>query len=291
MSFLAEMPFMPWGRIDPVVFHIGNLAVRWYGISYVLSFLLGALILRDLAKRGRWPVAPERVLDVLFWGILGVFVGGRIGWVLFYGMHQADWTWDKWWRVMDGGMSFHGGLAGVVVAYWIYAAVMKVPRGALFDGLALATTPGLLLVRLANYINAELYGRVWDGPWAVRFPDYYGPGVGGPENWETHGKRWLQDLRHPSQLYEGLIEGLLMFFVLRWLMLRLGVGGGRIAGLFLVLYGASRFFLEYVREPDAGLGGGLFTRGQQLCLGMVVAGIVVLLFCARKPDTGIPEPA
>jgi phosphatidylglycerol:prolipoprotein diacylglycerol transferase len=279
--------------VDPVVFHIGKLAVRWYGISYVLSFLGGALILGDLAKRGRWPVAPDRVLDVLFWGILGVFLGGRIGWVLFYGMHQADWAWSKAWTVWEGGMSFHGGLLGVIVAYWIYAARTHVPRGALFDGLALATTPGLFLVRIANYVNAELYGTVWNGPWAVRFPDYYAADVGGPEHWEERGARWLPDLRHPSQLYEALVEGVLLFFLLRWLMLRLGVGGGRIAGLFLLLYGGSRFFLEYVRQPDAGLDYpflGMFTRGQQLCLGMMVAGVVVLLVCARKPDSGIPEP-
>lgn len=288
MTTLAEIPFPP---IDPIVFHVGDLAVRWYGISYVLSFLAAALVLRGLARRGRWPVAPERVLDVLFWGILGVFLGGRIGWVLFYGRYQSDWDWSKVYRVWEGGMSFHGGLAGVIVAYWVYAARQRVSRGALFDGLALATTPGLFFVRLANFVNAELWGTVTDVPWAVRFPDYYS-GKGGPEAWEANGSRWLPDLRHPSQLYEGVVEGLLLFLVLRWLMLRLGVGGGRIAGLFLVLYGVLRFLLEYLREPDAGMGRqflGMFSRGQELCLAMVAVGVVTLLLCARRPDSGVPD--
>jgi phosphatidylglycerol---prolipoprotein diacylglyceryl transferase len=288
MITLAEIPYI---RIDPIVFHVGQMPVRWYGISYVISFLAGAFVLRDLAKRGRWPVPPDRVLDVLFWGILGVFVGGRLGWVFFYGMHQADWEWMKLWKVWEGGMAFHGGLLGVIVAYWIYAIQMNVPKGALFDGLALAATPGLFLVRIANYINAELYGRKWDGPWATRFPDYYSAG-GGPDTWKERGERWLQDLRHPSQLYEGLVEGLLLFLLLRWLMLRRGVGGGRIAGLFLVLYGGLRFLLEYTREPDVGLGTpflGMFTRGQELCLGMVVMGVIVLIMSGRRADTGVPD--
>jgi phosphatidylglycerol:prolipoprotein diacylglycerol transferase len=289
MITLAELPYV---RVDPIVFNLFGLPVRWYGISYVLSFLAGALILRDLAKRGRWPVAPDRVVDVLFWGILGVFLGGRLGYVFFYAMHQPDWDWGKFFKVWEGGMSFHGGLIGVVVAYWIYAARMRVAKGPLFDGLALAATPGLFLVRIANYINAELYGRVWDGPLATRFPDYYSGGKG-PDGWEQRGARWLPDLRHPSQLYEAAAEGLFLFFLLRWLLVSRGVGGGRIAGLFLMLYGGIRYFLEYVREPDAGLGTlvPLFTRGQELCLVMVLLGVIVYLMSSRKADTGVPDAA
>lgn len=190
-------------------------------------------------------------------------------------------------------MSFHGGLLGVIVAYLIYAARMRVPKGQLFDGLALAATPGLFLVRMANYINAELYGRVWDGAWATRFPDYYSGG-GGPDTWKERGERWLPDLRHPSQLYEGLAEGLFLFLLLRWLLVRRGVGGGRISAFFLMFYGAIRFGIEYVREPDAGLGTpflGIFTRGQELCLGMFVVGVIVFLLSKRKADTGVPDAA
>lgn len=280
MLTLAEIPYL---RIDPILVEIGSLKVRWYGVSYVLAFAAAFVVLRALARRRRWPIAPDKVADVLFWGILGVFIGGRLGWALFYAPAQADWDWSRIWRVWEGGMSFHGGLLGVILAYLIYARNMGLPKGELFDGLALATTPGLIVVRLANYVNAELYGRVTTGPLGVRFPDY--PRVGGSEHW-VEGGPLLPDLRHASQLYEALGEGVLMLVVLGWLMVRRGVGGGRISGLFLVIYGAVRFGIEFTREPDPGLGFpflGLFTRGQQLCLGMVVAGIVVLAMCRRKP--------
>ncbi len=291
MLTLAELTYP---RIDPILFQIGDLKVRWYGLSYVLSFVAAWLVLRGLARRGRWPVPAERVADVLFWGILGVFVGGRLGWVAFYGLSMPDWSWAKTLKVWEGGMSFHGGLLGVIVAYWIYAARLRIPRGELFDGLALATTPGLFLVRVANFVNAELYGRAWDGPWAMRFPIYDAPGLSGPEQWVPGGP--LTEPRHPSQLYEALGEGLLLFLALRWLLLRRGVGGGRIAGLFLVLYGLVRFGLEFVREPDKELGFvflGFLTRGQQLCLGMVLSGLLVLALCGRgrARPTAPPEPA
>lgn len=291
MITLAEIAYP---RIDPIAFRVFGHPVRWYGISYVLAFVGAWLILRMLARRGRWPVAPDRVADVLFWGILGVFVGGRLGWVLFYGMHEPGWQWSSLIKVWKGGMSFHGGLLGVILAYWIYCKRMHLRPGEFFDGLALATTPGLFIVRLANFVNAELYGRVWDGPWAMRFPDYEAPGVGGPENWVPGGPM-LPDLRHPSQLYEAFAEGLLLFLVLTWLMLRKGVGGGRIAGLFLVGYGCIRFLIEFTREPDAGIGFSfmsVLTRGQELCVGMVMAGLIVLALCGRRSGpAGQPEPA
>jgi phosphatidylglycerol---prolipoprotein diacylglyceryl transferase len=227
---------------------------------------------------------------VLFWGILGVFVGGRLGWVLFYGMHEPDWSWAQILQVWKGGMSFHGGLLGVIVAYGLYCRQQRLKPGAFFDGLALAATPGLFLVRLANFINAELYGRVWDGPWAMRFPDYEAPGVGGPEHWVPGGPM-LADTRHPSQLYEAFGEGLFLLLFLGWLMVRRGVGGGRIAGLFLVLYGGVRFLIEFTREPDAGIGFsflGWLTRGQELCVGMVLAGLIVLALCGKN-DTRSTE--
>jgi phosphatidylglycerol:prolipoprotein diacylglycerol transferase len=288
VPLLAEIPYP---RIDPVVVEIGDLAVRWYGVSYVLSFVAAFFVLRALAKRGRWPVAPERVADVLFWGILGVFVGGRVGWLLFYAIPSGTFSFERVVRVWEGGMSFHGGLLGVILAYWIYSARAHAPRGDLFDGLALATTPGLLLVRLANFVNAELPGRVWDGPWAMRFPEY--EKVGGPQKWEALDARLrpFTQPRHPSQLYEALAEGLLLFLVLRWLMLGRGWRGGRVAGAMLVGYGAIRFLIEFVREPDVGLGFvlGFLTQGQLLCLGMIAAG-VVLLWRTRPSARGDAPP-
>ena len=283
---LAEIPYP---RIDPDVFSIGPLTVRWYGVSYVMAFALAYIVLRHLARLGRWPVDPDKVADVLFWGILGVFFGGRFGWVLFYGIPsgsiQSFWQIFKVW---EGGMSFHGGLLGVIVAYGIYVKKSGVKLGEFFDGLTLATPLGIFCVRMANFVNAELYGRLWDGPWAMRFPYYLENG--GPDAWqarfdagETVGM-WT-NLRHPSQIYEALFEGLFLFLFLYWLMVKRGVGGGRIAAAFLVGYGLVRFFIEFVRKPDSDMGYVLFgalTQGQVLSLGMVLAGLVVFGFIAAK---------
>ncbi len=286
---LAEIPYP---RIDPDIVKLGPVTVRWYGVSYILAFVLAYLVLRNLARRGRWPVAPERVADVLFWGILGVFFGGRIGWVLFYGIPggSVQTFWDAV-TVWKGGMSFHGGLIGVIVAYWIYTGVRRLPRGSFFDGLTLATPLGILCVRLANFINAELPGRPWNGPWAMRFPEYTENGFSGPEAWRAvyaqnpHDPRLFTQLVHPSQLYEALGEGVLLFFVLRWLMLRKGLGGGRVAASFLVGYGIIRFVLEFLRRPDADMGYvflGTFTQGQVLSSVMILAGVATFVACGLK---------
>ncbi|MDJ0521441.1 MAG: prolipoprotein diacylglyceryl transferase [Planctomycetota bacterium] len=285
MSLIAEIPYP---RIDPIVVEIGNIAVRWYGVTYIIAFALAFLVLRGLAKRGRWPVAPEKVLDVLFWGILGVFIGGRLGYFFFYGLSLGY----EWWQIVEvwkGGMSFHGGLLGVIVAYWIYAKRTGVGRGEIFDGLALATTPGLACVRFGNFINAELWGRPWEGPWAMRFPLY--ENFKSPALWEKAKESGLPEralygpLRHPSQLYEVAAEGILLYFILRWLMLKRGWGGGRIAAAFLVGYGAFRFVIEFFRQPDQGIGLGFLdlSRGQMLCTGMIAAGIIVWLMCKPWP--------
>jgi phosphatidylglycerol:prolipoprotein diacylglycerol transferase len=282
---LAEIPYP---RINPDLLHLGPLTVRWYGVSYVVAFGLAYLVLHYLAKRDRWPVAPDRVADVLFWGIVGVFLGGRIGWVLFYGLPGG--SIHKWYQVFEvwnGGMSFHGGLIGVIVAYWILTRVKQLPRGAFFDGLTLATPLGILCVRTANFVNAELYGRAWSGPWSMRFPRY--SEFGGPEKWKVAFDGGAPNLftgpRHPSQLYEAGAEGILLFLVLWWLMVKKGVGGGRIAASFLVGYGLIRFLLEFVRQPDADMGYVLFgfiTQGQVLSMGMMLAGLVTFVVIGRK---------
>ena len=307
MSFIAEIVYP---RVDPVLLQFGDLKVRWYGLSYIVAFVLAALVLRGLARRRRWPVEPQRVVDVLFWGILGVFLGGRIGWFFFYGLSSGRGLGDIY-KVWEGGMSFHGGLLGVILAYVIYAWRTRTPLGQLFDGLSLATAPGVGVVRLANFINAELPGRTWEGPWAMRFPESASgePYHGDYDKWTAAYESWEKmkaagtapaqvidakydylfgPARHPSQLYELLAEGVILYFVLRWLMLRRGWGGGRIAASFLMGYGSLRFVIEFFRKPDAPIGFdwlGL-TRGQWLCTGMVVAGVIVWLLC--KP---FPPPA
>jgi len=287
VNLLAEITYP---RINPILVEIGSLRVRWYGVSYIIAFALAFLVLRGLAKRGRWIVPPERVLDVLFWGILGVFIGGRLGYFFFYGL-SLGYEWYQVVEVWKGGMSFHGGLLGVIVAYWIYARRMKIGRGVIFDGLALATPPGLAIVRFGNFVNAELPGRLWDGAWSMRFPLY--DHFGGPDAWARLHEKGMPDgalygpLRHPSQLYELLGEGVLLFLILRWLMLGRGWGGGRISAAFLVCYGVIRFILEFFRQPDEGIGLGFLdlSSGQFLCSAMIVVGLVVWAMCKppRKP--------
>lgn len=261
-AILAEIPYP---IIDPEAFRVFGFGVRWYGIAYILAFALAAWVLHGLSKRGRWPVHPDRVLDVLFWGIVGVWVGGRVGYMLFY---AADKSPGQWLNFREGGMSFHGGMSGVILAYFLYALKHKIPFRHLGDGLALATAPGIAVVRLANFVNAELWGRPWDGPWAMRFPVY---SIDKP--WDG---AWDVVLRHPSQLYQMLGEGIGLFLVLRWAMLKKGWGGGWIGCLFLFGYGAFRFVAEFFREPDKGIGFDLLglTRGQEFCALMMLLGIV-----------------
>ena len=257
-ALLAEIPYP---RIDPVVFWI----VRWYGVSYILAFGLAYLVLRGLSKRGRWPVHPDRVGDVLFWGILGVFLGGRIGYMLFY---AEDKSWSEWANVRQGGMAFHGGFLGVLIAFLVYSIVKKIRFRDVLDGLSLAAAPGIFCVRIANFINAELVGRPWDGPWAMKFPKYV---IGKEADF-----KWDTVARHPSQLYQALAEGLFTFLILRWLMIKKNWGGGRIVSAFLVTYGALRFVTEFFREPDPQLGFQWLgmTRGQEFCAAMVVIGLL-----------------
>ena len=271
-ALLAEIEYP---IIDPEAFRVFGFGVRWYGIAYITAFALAAWVLWALARRGRWPVHPDRVLDVLFWGIVGVWVGGRAGWMIAYAP-DGERGFTDWFNFRRGGMAFHGGLAGVIVAYWWYAVRHKLRFRDLADGLALATPLGIAVGRLANFVNAELWGRPWDGPWAMRFPIYR---INEP--WDGVYDRVL---RHPSQLYQMLGEGLLLFLTLRHLMLKRGWGGGWIACAFLVGYGAFRFVAEFFREPDADIGYQWLgmTRGQEYCALMVVLGLVAFVLLRKS---------
>jgi phosphatidylglycerol:prolipoprotein diacylglycerol transferase len=291
---LAEIPYP---RIDPVIVRLpwfNHFGIRWYGVAYILAFALAWRVMRSLARRGRFPVRPELVGDFLFWGILGVFLGGRLGYVAFYAEDKSIGTWYRTW---EGGMAFHGGLAGVILAYWIYAWRKKIPFRWLADGLALATPLGIFVVRLANFVNAELVGRVWNGPWAMQFPKYKTESPTWDGTWETDAFG-APVYRHPSQLYQALCEGLATYFILRWLMLRRRWGGGMVASAFLITYGVFRFVMEFFREPDKQIGYewfGWMTRGQEFCLLMIVVGVGFLLWMRRggKPMPaveGVPPP-
>jgi phosphatidylglycerol---prolipoprotein diacylglyceryl transferase len=251
--------------IDPVIFRIGPIEVRWYGFMYLMGFIAGYFVIRSELRRKDGPVPPEAAGDLLFYLIVGLLIGARVGYALFYNLETylaAPW---EVFAVWHGGMSFHGGLIGMVIAGWIFARSHKAPFLELADIGALAAPIGLMLGRLGNFINGELFGRVTTLPWGIVFPH------GGPLP------------RHPSQLYEAFLEGAVLFTILWCLRTRTRHHGDLLA-IFLVCYGIFRFIAEFAREPDPQLGFiflGL-TMGQVLCLAMIVAGMALAVFIRSR---------
>lgn len=247
---------IPYPSFDPVAVRIGPLAVRWYGVAYALGFLSGFWILRRASSRGQLPLDDDGVGDLLSSLVAGVVVGGRLGYVLFYNLPYFATHPLHVFAVWEGGMSFHGGLLGVSAAAWLFCRKRSLPLLLVGDALALATPPGLFFGRLANFINGELYGRVSAVPWAMIFPN------GGPLP------------RHPSELYEAVLEGPVLWLVV-WgaTRARLGRTGGGVAA-FLLGYGLFRFLIEFSREPDAQIGFllGPLTMGQILSAAVLAAG-------------------
>lgn len=249
---------LPFPAIDPVALEIGPLVIRWYSLAYIFGLILAWRYCRRLAARSPADIAPNAFDDFLLWATVGVVVGGRLGYVLFYKpgyyLSQPQEILVLW----QGGMSFHGGLAGVIVAALLFTWRRKIPPLAFGDILACAAPIGLLLGRLANFINGELYGRASDVPWAMVFPG------GGPLP------------RHPSQLYEAALEGLVLLIAL-YVLVRMGglARRGLALGCFLMGYAASRMFVELFREPDAHIGALVAntTMGQWLSLPMLLAGL------------------
>jgi len=253
---------LPFPAIDPVLIHIGPFAIRWYALAYIFGLVLGWRYLRWLVQRPGWRITPLELDDLLLYVTLGVVLGGRIGYILFY---RPDFYLShplEALAVWQGGMSFHGGLLGVLAASILFAQRRQLAILEIGDALACATPIGLFLGRLANFINGELWGRPSDLPWAMVFPG------GGPVP------------RHPSQLYEAGLEGVLLFLVMTWFALRPREAGseGRLTGIFLIGYGMARSIAELFREPDAQLGfllGGM-TMGQLLSLPMIAIGILLV---------------
>jgi len=261
---------IPFPAVDPVLIAIGPFAIRWYALAYILGIVLGWRLVRRLVLRPGWRVTPEAVDDLVFYVTLGVILGGRLGYVLFY---QPGPYLDRpleLLAVWRGGMSFHGGLIGVLVATFLFARKRKLAFFELTDALAVVTPIGLCLGRIANFINAELWGRVTQVPWGVIFP------TAGPEP------------RHPSQLYEAGLEGVVLFAVMLWAAR--GVHppseSGRLSGIFLVGYALARIAVEFFREPDVQIGylAGGITMGQLLSLPMLAFGLF-LIARARRATT------
>lgn len=297
---LAAIPFPD---ISPEIFSISvfgiDFALRWYALAYIVGILIGwRIVVAAVRRPGLWgprgkPLSPVEVEDLLTWVILGVILGGRLGYVLFYKFSYYAQNPLEILQVWNGGMAFHGGFLGVVLAVWWTCRKYDAPLGDVANLLALATPPALLLGRLANFINAELWGRPTTLPWGVIFP--------GPAAQDCPGVTGLC-ARHPSQLYEAGMEGLILGAVL--LILAFGRGWLKrpwsLAGVFLFGYGLARFIVEFVRQPDAqfvtegnpvglavhvnGIG---LTMGQVLSLPMIVVGLALLIWSARRA----PAPA
>ena len=260
---------MIFPQIDPVIFQVGPLAVRWYGLMYLLGFGFSYLYMRQIVRWRQFNFSTEDISDMIFYGVLGVILGGRLGYVFFYNagyyfQHPLEIP-----AVWQGGMSFHGGFLGVVVALLLFGKRRKKSLLEIGDLVAAATPIGLFFGRIGNFINAELWGRTTDVPWAIVFPG----GGSAP--------------RHPSQLYEACLEGILLFLLLMFLHRR-QVAKGMVMFIFIGGYGLARLIVEFFREPDAHIGflPGQVTMGQLLSLPMVAVGLIgaYLIWNNRKSD-------
>jgi phosphatidylglycerol:prolipoprotein diacylglycerol transferase len=250
-------------NIDPIAFSIGPLAVRWYGLMYLAGFAIGWWLGLKRISRNQSPITRQQLDDLLFLIVLGVILGGRLGYVLFYkpgyyAAHPAEII-----AIWQGGMSFHGGLLGVMIAMVYAARRHHIDWLRLMDFIAPLIPPGIAAGRLGNFINAELPGRVTDVPWAMLFPG-------------------VEGARHPSQLYQFALEGVTLFFFLWWFSSK-PRPRGQVSAMFLIGYGVLRFVAEFAREPDSFIGylalG--FTMGQWLCLAMVAGGIALYAWSRR----------
>ena len=276
-------------QIDPIAFSVGGFGIYWYSLMYLIAFGQFWLLGRQRARRPGAPLNQEQLGDLLFWGVIGVVAGGRIGYVLFYGLSDLLADPLLLFRLRDGGMSFHGGLLGVLVALWLYGRKAGMGFLRLGDFVAPLVPLGLAAGRLGNFIGGELWGRQTDVAWAVIFPESI-----------ERGGRWSEALyqqylagaldmhaRHPSQLYQAALEGLALFALLWWFSTRPRPTGA-VSGLFVAGYGLFRFCAEFFREPDAHLGFvalDWLSMGQLLSLPMILFGVGLMIYAYRKQST------
>lgn len=276
-------------NFDPVLIHLGPLAIRWYALSYIVGFCLFIWLGRRRIKSGQTIFTNELLEDLFTWGVFGVILGGRLGYVLFYQSsyyfsHPLDIL-----KIWQGGMSFHGGFIGVLVAMWLFACKHKVKFWAVADFVAPLIPLGLACGRIGNFINGELWGRVTsaDAFWAMGFPHAHDDDVAlvmqDPQQWLPVWEKFQMLPRHPSQLYEFMLEGIVLF-VIMWLFTKKPRPLGQASMLFLLGYGVFRFIVEFAREPDDFLGllAMHMSMGQWLSLPMIVIGAVGFAYTYKK---------
>lgn len=255
-------------NIDPIAVSLGPLSIRWYGLMYLVGFVAGYLLLSYRARKPQSGWTVEQVSDLIFYGAMGVVLGGRVGYVLFYNFSGLVDDPLSLFKVWEGGMSFHGGFLGVMIAMWLYGRKIGKTQFELLDFCAPIVPIGLGAGRIGNFIGGELWGRQTDVPWGMVFPH-------------------VDNLaRHPSQLYQAFLEGLVLFLIL-WFYSAKPRPKYAVSGMFALFYGLFRFMVEFVREPDAHLGKVAFdwlTMGQILSLPMIAVGIILLAIANRRKD-------
>ena len=248
--------------IDPILISLGFLDIRWYSLSYIFTFIFGSILIKKLNKKSLNNLSDIQIDKFFVWAVLGVIIGGRVGYVLFYQLQLFFLDPLYIFQIWKGGMSFHGGLIGMIFAIYIFAKQNNLSFFYLSDLVSIVAPIGLFLGRISNFINTELYGRVTDFPFAIIYP--------------------LIDNnpRHPSQLYEAFFEGVVLFIILYLIFIKNSkkYSAGIISAYFLILYSIFRFLIEFLREPDSHLGLFLnyFSMGQILCIPILFAGILIL---------------
>jgi phosphatidylglycerol:prolipoprotein diacylglycerol transferase len=251
--------------LNPIAFYIGTVPIHWYGLGYIVGIILGAIVVWKTARHWRLPFNLNRLLGLVIAGALGIIIGGRLGYVLFYNLPYYAANPGQIIATYNGGMSFHGGVIGVIIAVFIYARILKLPFLRVMDLVCVAAPIGICLVRCCNFINGELWGAPTNLPWGVDF----GPAAG-------------NIMRQPSQLYEALLEGVVLFIVLYALSRKYPPRlPGSFCGTFALLYGIFRFAVEFIRQPDAQIGylfgTHWFTMGQLLSIPLMIAGAAILI--------------
>lgn len=248
--------------INPIILPLGPLAISWYSLSYVVGILIGWRYAIRVVKANDLGISPKNLDDFVSWVIIGIIIGGRLGYILFYDPAKYFSHPIEILKTYEGGMSFHGGIIGYITAAYLFSKKNNIHFLSLTDISAIVCPVTLMLGRIANFINAELYGRVTDVPWGVVFPGTIEP-------------------RHPSQLYEAFCEGLLLIIILGFCANKTSalLKRGLISSLFLIFYSIFRIIIEFFREPDIQIGFivGDFTMGQLLCLPMLIVGIILMI--------------